>query len=347
MSVPNHVLRVADEIKGLSPERALLVIQDRLISPSAYDLAYLSAIVKEGRPDLSYQSIFEGLGYNPGRLKSVISALNDYREVLSGSKGRRVTLGYHPVDRLTRGIRPGQVMGIMARAGVGKTALAVNIMANIFRRVDPHGVLFFSLEMPAGEVVARLFTVDNRETPERLDSYLEKAQGDPRLAAWSRRYQELVIVDESGLSISDVEKGFREAEKYLGKSVPLLIIDYLGLLRASGGSSYERMSNLARELKSAAKRLSCALLVLIQTSRQGGSGGDPLSLCMARDSGAIEEACDFLLGAWRPELNGGGRPGELVLSLLKNRHGMTGEFSFHFDKETLRISGGHGGEPAG
>lgn len=341
------LINVGEEIRGLSPEKALPIIQDRLIDPSPYALAYLSAIIKEGRPDLPYSEIFESLGYEPGRLKSVISGLNDYVEILNGSMGQRVTLGYHPIDRLTRGMRPGQVMGIMARAGVGKTALAVNIISNIFRRIDTHTVLFFSLEMPAGEVVARLFTIDNRETPERLDAYLEKAQGDPRIAAWCKRYQDLVIVDESGLSISDIEKDFREAEKYLGKRIPLLIIDYLGLLRSSGGSSYERMSNLARELKSAAKRLSCVLLVLLQTSRQGGSGGDPLSLCMARDSGAIEEACDFLLGAWRPELNGGGNSGELVLSLLKNRHGKTGEFSFYFDKETLRISGDYGGEPAG
>lgn len=346
MSTPEHLQRLGEEISGLSPDKAWPVISDRLIEPSPYALAYLTGIIKESCPHIPLAEIFDRLGYEPGRLKSVISGLSHYHEILTGSMGRRVTLGYHQIDRLTRGIRPGQVAGLMARAGVGKTALAVNIAVNIFRRVDPHPVLFFSLEMPAPEVVARLFCIDNGETADRLDAYLEKSQGDPRLATWARRYQDLVIVDDSGISVKDLEAIYRETEAYLGRRIPLVIVDYLGLLRAPGASSYERMSNLAREIKTAAKRLSCAVIVLVQTSRQGGIGGERVSLTMARDSGAIEEACDFLLGAWRPEISGGA-DGEMVISLLKNRHGATGEFPFFFNKKTLRISGGYDGEPTG
>lgn len=346
MLIPENLRKIGEELLGLSPDNACPLIRDRLIDPSPYALAYLAGIIKEENPHVPLAEIFERLGYAPGRLKSVISGLNDYHEVLTGSMGRRVTLGYHAIDRLTRGIRPGQVAGLMARAGVGKTALAVNIAVNIFRRVDPHPVLFFSLEMPAPEVVSRLFCIDNKETADRLDAYLEKSQGDPRLAAWARRYQDLVIVDDSGISVKDLEGIYREAEAYLGERIPLVIVDYLGLLRASGASSYERMSTLAREIKNTAKRLSCAVLVLVQTSRQGGNGGERVSLTMARDSGAIEEACDFLLGAWRPEISGGA-DGEMVISILKNRHGATGEFSFFFNKKTLRISGDYDGKPSG
>ena len=246
MDTAELVQCTSDDIRGLAPGDAVTIIRDRFIEPSAYRKAYFASVIKEGRPDFTYSEIFQHLDYKPGRFKSVLSGLNDYRAILTGSMGQRVILGYSPIDRLTRGIRPGQVMGIIARTGVGKTALAVNVVVNIFRRMDPHPVLFFSLEMPASEVVSRLFCVDNGESSDRLDAYLERAEGDPRLAAWARRYQDLVIVDDSGLSSRDLEKIYHEAEEYIGKRIPLVIIDYLGLLRATGGSSYERMSNLAR-----------------------------------------------------------------------------------------------------
>src|SRR5262249_27593508 len=41
---------------------------------------------------------------------------------------------------------------------------------------------------------------------------------------------------------------------------------------------------------------------LCQVGREGGSGGTPVTLSSARDSGVIEEAADFLWGIGRPEL---------------------------------------------
>jgi replicative DNA helicase len=348
METAQLVEHTTDEIRGLPINKALSIIYDRFLEPSDYRRAYFASVIKEGRPEIPYSEIFEALEYNPGRLKSVIYSLNEYHQILRGDHGQRVFLGYQPLDTLLRGIRPGQVMGIMGRAGVAKTAIAINVIANIFRRSDAHPVLFFSLEMPSAEVVARLYCIDNGETPERLDAYLSKAQGDPRLAAWTRRYRDLVIVDEGGLKIDDLGVIYKESEAYLGKRIPLVLIDYLGLLRGPGPNSYERISNVSRELKNTAKRLSCSVLVLIQTSRQGGTGGDRVTLTMARDSGAIEEAVDFLLGVWRPELSERGGPeGELIMSVLKNRHGPTGESSFYFDKNTLKIQAGYHGESAG
>jgi len=334
-----NVLRLAEKIQGLLPEEALPIIQDRLISPCFYDLAYLCGIIKEGRPDVPYDRVFDVLGYSPGTLKSMVSCMNDFHKVMKGDLGRRVSLGYFPLDKCLRGVRPGQVCGVMARASVGKTAFACNVVVNIFKRNNPHPVLFLSLEMPAPEIAARIFCIDNREQPSRVEDYFSEAQGDPRVARWARKFQDLVIVDEGSLDIAGVEKCFRDAEGYLGQRIPLVVIDYLGCIKARGASAYERTSNAARDLKALAKKLNTAVLVLIQTSRQGGTGGDPVSLAMARDSGVVEEACDFLLAAWRPELSGDGeQEGLLVVSILKNRHGKTGEFFMYFDRSCLRIT---------
>ncbi len=278
------------------------------------------------------------IAYSPGSLKSMLDALTEYHRVMKGDLGQRVMLGWPRLDGYLRGLRPGQVCGIMARAGVGKTLIACNVVTNIYRWTDPHPVLFFSLEMPAAEIAPRLFCADCGETPERVEAYFSESMGDPKILDWAQKYGNLVIVDEAGLSLEEMEDRYHEAVNRLGQQVPLVIVDYLGMIKGPGSSSYERVSNIARELKNLARRLSCAVVVLIQTSRAGGNGGEPVTLNQARDSGAVEESCDFLLGAWRPELaQKPNSEGELTVSILKNRHGKTGEVAMRFDKQTLRI----------
>jgi replicative DNA helicase len=61
---------------------------------------------------------------------------------------------------------------------------------------------------------------------------------------------------------------------------------------------------------------------------------------MARDSGVIEEASDFILGAWRPELGYDDETkvpedmkNRLFIKLLKNKRGPTKLVSGFFDKK--------------
>src|SRR5262249_44832465 len=112
------------------------------------------------------------------------------------------------------------------------------------------------------------------------------------------------------------------------------------------GSTYEQVSLVARELKNFAKRHRVALVVLCQVDREGGTGGEPITLKMGRDSGAIEEAADYLLGIWRPELREGidkqeraGVRGEFKVRVLKNRSGAAYKtITLHFEPTTLRIA---------
>jgi replicative DNA helicase len=87
------------------------------------------------------------------------------------------------------------------------------------------------------------------------------------------------------------------------------------------------------------------VLLACQVDREGGNGGSPVDLKAARDSGAIEEAADYLLGLWRPSLDDRlpkeerrARKGELVVRVLKNRSGPAPKtVILHFDATSLRI----------
>jgi len=128
----------------------------------------------------------------------------------------------------------------------------------------------------------------------------------------------------------------------------LVVVDYLGLIgQARPTSTYDHTSRVARELKNFAKRHRVALVVACQVDREGDSGGKDITLKMARDSGVIEEAADYLLGLWRPELAEGIRreerlaaQGQLKVRVLKNRSGPAPKtITLQFDPDSLRITG--------
>lgn len=82
----------------------------------------------------------------------------------------------------------------------------------------------------------------------------------------------------------------------------MILVDHLQIMRSEGHNDYARTTAAAKDLRDMTKRRKIGTIVLVQTSRKGGSGGDPVSMDDGRDSGAIEEVMDFIFGIWRPEL---------------------------------------------
>ena len=140
--------------------------------------------------------------------------------------------------------------------------------------------------------------------------------------------------------MSQLDQALDIAEAKVGGPVNLIAIDYLGLLdtRELDKSLYGQVSRAAREMKNLAKRRNLAVLCLCQVSRSAGDdGSQPLTINSARESGAIEEAADFLLGMYRPDMDGDDKT--IMVQILKNRKGQERvEFAFDFDKVSLQIT---------
>ena len=130
------------------------------------------------------------------------------------------------------------------------------------------------------------------------------------------------------------------------KPVLQVVSDSLAFLGGGpkNASLVERISELARGVKQLAKSLGVVVLLLAQTSRHAGDGSEEVSITDARDSGAVEDSADFLIGCWRPELRTGisaeafmDVEGEFWLRILKARRGLQDKFHVRFEGETLRI----------
>src|SRR5215470_15702808 len=92
----------------------------------------------------------------------------------------RIQLGYAELDDVVRGVAPGEVMTILGRPSVGKTAFALNLVDRM-TAAGQHPTLIFSLEQPGVELFERMASLTigwpGREMEERVRSE------DPLVAA--------------------------------------------------------------------------------------------------------------------------------------------------------------------
>lgn len=242
--------------------------------------------------------------------------------------GRRVYLSMTALDEQIGGIRRGEVCGLMARPGIGKTLVLCHVAQAV---TESAWHVFFSLEMPAAQIVARLqqrlYGVGRQTREDAARS------GSLDLARYRAAFAKLLIVETPGLAmyqIAELLDVMRATGPLRDQVLALVTIDHLGLI---GGdrklTTYDRVSVQAREIKELAKRFECAVLLAIQVNRDsGGDGSRELSLGSARDSGVVEEAMDYLIGLRRLDRSVTLTPADrdryrdvLFAKVIKNRHG--------------------------
>lgn len=244
-----------------------------------------------------------------------------------------LSTGYTDIDRLITGLRPGELIVIAARPAIGKTALALNIAANIALGPNPKPVGFFSLEMPAQQVVLRLLCSEARiGLSEVREGAMATSRWSELMAASTRvRDAALVIDDSGGIDILELKNKARRMKREYTTAV--IFVDYLQLIQVSGTNrNTNRENEVARisgSLKALAKELAIPIVVLAQLNRQAEQQGQRPRLAHLRESGAIEQDADVvaLLHRDRDEQQDRqkaqrGVSAELVVA--KNRNGETG-----------------------
>lgn len=276
------------------------------------------------------------------KIYTLDQARSKYLDYVENLKQRKILLGFNKLDKHTRGIAPGEVMQVMARTGVGKTAFILNAIRHIIVNQDIP-VLFFSMEQPMAQIYERAVQISNDRSGEEVErAFSDKDSNRDTLHMLTERcYKNLYIVDEDFLTYEELRDFISLSAQKIGTTPPLVCVDYLGRMKGDGGTTYEEVSSLAKLLKKLAKDTDTAILYLHQTSRVGKSGAEPLSLDMGRDSGVVEEAADYIIGMWRPKIEDPEtqkeQTEEIILAILKNRKGSIGRASYKFVKPYLQI----------
>jgi KaiC/GvpD/RAD55 family RecA-like ATPase len=236
--------------------------------------------------------------------------------------------GFPPIDDKIDNLFFGEMFLILGRTWTGKTFCALNMLDAIALNTS-YRVGFFSLEMPGPMLYERMcqlcFDLSRYEVRQGYAIDTEK---------FRERYRNVRVFDKV-LSLSEIRATIQK------HALKVVFIDFMGLIRTGGNASpYERISSLTLGLKTMAKNMDIALVVLHQLSRAAGHGQIAVTLDMARESGQVEELSDIVLGIWRPgkaENAPEGKENDLEIALLKNKRGLGVTGHFETDPRTGRI----------
>jgi replicative DNA helicase len=247
--------------------------------------------------------------------------------------------GFKDIDKLTSGFQSGDLVVLAARPSMGKTALSLEFTMSAIYSNFP--VLFFSLEMPAEQIILRLLSMMtgvDHDTLRRgkLQNLQAIAHGIETLTA-----KPLYIDESSSLTITGIRSRTRLVARELeqqGKKLGAVIIDYLQLIHGTLSSENRvlEVSEISRGLKSLAKELKIPVIALSQLNRGLESRNNKRPLMSdLRESGAIEQDADLIMFIYRDEYYnpGSADKGLAEIIIAKHRNGPIGTAKLVFTPE--------------
>jgi replicative DNA helicase len=250
-----------------------------------------------------------------------------------------VPSGFQDLDGKTGGFQKTDLIILAARPGMGKTALALSMLANaaiMHKKV----IAFFSLEMGREQLAQRILCRQAKVSMHLLRTGKLPRNDYPKLALAAGELSDakIFIDDHPALNVLELRSKTRRLKAQHG--LDMVVVDYLQLMQGMGKNDNrnEEISQISRSLKRLAKELEIPVLALSQLSRaveQRGGDKKP-QLSDLRDSGAIEQDADIVMFIYRDEMynrDSDDNKGRAELILAKQRNGPTGDIPLTFRAE--------------
>jgi replicative DNA helicase len=285
----------AQMVKNYSVKRSLLKVASK-IGINAYDESKDSREVLEDVQQSIFELTDDGQVFSARKIREVLKETIDLLDNAMKSKSAitGIPTGFDKLDQMTSGFQRDEFIIIGARPSVGKTALALNMAANIaFHKKIP--TAFFSLEMSDIALVQRLISSEAMVKAQNLRTgFLSSDDYRKVVDVMSVIYEApFHIVDMPNMKLLDLRAQARKMRSQ--QQVQIIFIDYLGLVGHENNAlpRYEQISEISRSLKSLARELHIPVVVLCQLNRDAQR--EAPTLANLRDSGSIEQDADLVL----------------------------------------------------
>jgi hypothetical protein len=214
-------------------------------------------------------------------VKSILSKGED------AVKGERFPC-YRWLDDTAHGFRLGQVIGLVAGSGVGKTAIGLNMFLGFVENNPDCHHFVVPLEQPGNEIADRW-----------------------RLMCGDREYLHdkvhiLSNYDEDGnfrhLSLDEIKDYILKFQKITGYKVGCIMIDHIGALKKKGADGENQgLLDICHSMKAFAVQTNSLLVMQSQSSREKAGIGDlELNKDAAYGTMYFEAYCDYLITLWQP-----------------------------------------------
>jgi len=201
-------------------------------------------------------------------LPGVIDQIDEWHN--NPDKLRGLPTGFTDFDKITGGLRPGDLVIIAGRPSMGKTTLAVNMAE--YAAVHPGtraSVALFSMEMPSEQVITRMLSSIGGVPLNSLRSGKISDEDWVRItSATSQLSEAKIFVDETpALNPTELRARARRVKREHGLS--LIVVDYLQLMQVPGTKENRatEIAEISRSLKALAKEMQVPVIALSQLNR--------------------------------------------------------------------------------
>lgn len=342
----SHAKAYADIVERASVRRRLISAGTQIAEKAYEDDANADSLIGDAEREL-FEVSDKIVKSDYVAIDDLLADAFDRIDELHRNKGalRGLKTGFRDLDKKTAGFQKGDLVIIGARPAMGKTTFAQNLTYNI-ATINKKGVLFFSMEMAANEIVDRMISdvsgVDNwkmrtgnlsDEEFQRIGDAMDEMDGLP-----------IYIDDTSSMTIMELRNKARRAMH--DHDIGIVVVDYLQLIQGSDrykGNRVQEVTEISRGLKILARELNIPVVALAQLSRNVTGRDDPRPvLSDLRDSGSIEQDADLVMFLHRPDYyrqNDDNYEETHITELLiaKHRHGAVGKVELYFHPELLRF----------
>ncbi len=212
------------------------------------------------------------------------------RDILSKSpdtlRGTRFPC-YTYFDDTEYGFRLGQIIGLVAGSGVGKTAVALNMFMGFVTSNPNYTHLFIPLEQPANEIADRWRTMCGNNTTLHDKVHVMSNYGPNG--------------EFRHLSFKEIKDYILKFQTHTGQKVGCVVIDHIGALKKKGAKAGEGQDliDICHEMTAFAVETTTLLVMQSQAPREKAGIGD-LGKDAAYGTVFFESYCDYLITLWQP-----------------------------------------------
>ncbi|MGH8259803.1 MAG: replicative DNA helicase [Steroidobacteraceae bacterium] len=274
-------------------------------------------------------------------LPGIIDQIDEWHT--NPDKIRGLATGFTDFDKITGGLRPGDLIVIAGRPSMGKSTLAVNMAE--YAAINPSiraSVAIFSMEMPSDQIVTRMLSSIGHVPLGSLRSGRISDEDWVRITgATSQLSEAKIFIDETpALTPTELRARARRIKREHG--LGLVVVDYLQLMQVPGSKENRatEIAEISRGLKVLAKELQVPVIALSQLNRsvEQREHKKPV-MSDLRESGAIEQDSDIILLIYRDEVYNKDttKKGIAEIDIAKHRNGEIGMFYLTFQGQYTRF----------
>lgn len=211
--------------------------------------------------------------------------------------------------------------------GTGKSGVAVNLALDL---ANYYKIVYFNLEMVSEELYQRFISIRSNVKLNDLNKMKSLEQ-----STYDKVINEIKGISKRDITVVNGSQTIETMRSYVAGSITvnkhcIIIVDHVGLIGSTHKTSYERATEVAKELRKISLDYNCTIIGLCQLNRNALKDSKTPNLAMLRDSGELEQSASKVVFVWEND-------NEYSLVIEKNRSGKRAKINIGYDKETQLV----------